>query len=174
MKKKEKTIMNDFIRYPEVRVLGAEGENYGVMSRDEALSKAREGGLDLILISENSKPPTCKIVDYGKYKYSESKKNKDSTAGASTETKVLRIGVGTGEGDLTLKAKHASAWLKEGHRVKIDLKLERRENALDLPFLKEKMQRSMILITEDFKVAEDFKKIPNHVTVVIEKAKKAK
>lgn len=165
--------MNDFIRFPEVRVLGAEGENYGVMRRDDALEKAREMGLDLILIAENSKPPTCKIIDYGKFKYFESKKSKD-TGGQVTETKVLRLGVGTGEGDMTLKAKQASAWLKEGHRVKIDLKLERRENALDLNFLKEKLQRAMILITEDFKVAEDFKKIPNHVVIVVEKAKKSK
>lgn len=165
--------MNDFIRYAEVRVLGPEGENYGVMTRDRALEKARDLGLDLILIAENSKPPTCKIIDYGKFKYFESKKSKE-TGGSVTETKVLRIGVGTGEGDLTLKAKQASQWLKEGHRVKIDLKLERRENHLDLNFLKEKMQRSMILITEDFKVAEDFKKIPNHVVIVIEKAKKSK
>lgn len=173
MKKKEKTIMNDFIRYPEVRVLGAEGENYGIMSRNDALNKAQDMGLDLILISENSKPPTCKIIDYGKFKYAESKKGKDAQSNV-TETKVLRIGVGTGEGDLTLKAKQASIWLKEGHRVKIDMKLERRENYLDLNFIKEKMQRSMILITEDFKVAEDFKKIPNHVVIVIEKAKKSK
>lgn len=165
--------MNDFIRYPEVRVLGAEGENYGVMSRDSALEKARDLGLDLILISENSKPPTCKIIDYGKFKYFESKKNKDM-GGSVTETKVLRIGVGTGEGDLTLKAKQASQWLKEGHRVKLDLKLERRENYLDQNFMKEKMNRAMILITEEFKIAEEFKKIPNHAVIVIEKAKKSK
>ena len=165
--------MNDFIRFPEVRVLGAEGENYGVMRKDEALEKARGMGLDLILVAENSKPPTCKIIDYGKYKYFESKKGKD-TGGQVTETKVLRLGVGTGEGDMTLKAKQASLWLKEGHRVKLDMKLERRENYLDQNFMKEKMNRAMILITEEFKIAEEFKKIPNHAVIVIEKAKKAK
>lgn len=165
--------MNDFIRYPEVRVLGAEGENYGVMRKDDALDKARDMGLDLILISENSKPPTCKIIDYGKFKYFESKKSKD-TGGSVTETKVLRLGVGTGEGDMTLKAKQASMWIKEGHRVKLDMKLERRENYLDQNFMKEKMNRAMILITEEFKIAEEFKKIPNHAVIVIEKAKKAK
>jgi translation initiation factor IF-3 len=174
MKKKERTIMNDFIRYSEVRVLGPEGENFGVMKRDVALEKARDLGMDLILVAENSKPPTCRIADYGKFKYLESKKSKKDTGAVSTETKVLRIGVGTGEGDMTLKAKQASQWLKEGHRVKLDLKLERRENYLDLNFLKEKLNRAMILLTEDFKVAEDFKKIPNHVVVVIEKAKKSK
>lgn len=165
--------MNDFIRFPEVRVLGAEGENYGVMRKDEALEKARGMGLDLILVAENSKPPTCKIIDYGKYKYFESKKGKD-TGGQITETKVLRLGVGTGEGDMTLKAKQASLWLKEGHRVKLDMKLERRENYLDQNFMKEKMNRAMILITEEFKIAEEFKKIPNHAVIVIEKAKKSK
>ena len=165
--------MNDFIRFPEVRVLGAEGENYGVMRRDDALEKARGMGLDLILVAENSKPPTCKMIDYGKHKYFESKKGKD-TGGQITETKVLRLGVGTGEGDMTLKAKQASLWLKEGHRVKLDMKLERRENYLDQNFMKEKMNRAMILITEEFKVAEEFKKIPNHAVIVIEKAKKSK
>jgi translation initiation factor IF-3 len=81
--------------------------------------------------------------------------------------------VGTGEGDLTIKAKQASAWIKEGHRVKIELKLRGRSNAIDQNFLKERLQRVLILITEEYKVAEDIKKIPNGMIMVIEKGKKA-
>jgi translation initiation factor IF-3 len=171
MKKKEKLIMNTFIRYPEVRVLGEENQNHGVMQIDDALDMARGMGLDLILVAENSKPPTCKIIDYGKFKYAESKKDKGVST-SSTETKVLRMSVGTGEGDLTLKAKQASLWLKEGHRVKLELKLERRENAIDQAFLKERLNRALILLTEEYRVAEEAKKIPNKMVMVIEKGTK--
>jgi translation initiation factor IF-3 len=164
--------MNEQIRVPEVRVLDEGNRNLGIMSTREALSKAQSLGLDLIMVAEKAHPPTCKIIDYGKYKYAESKKEK-SSGGNATETKVLRMTVGTGEGDLTIKAKQASAWIKEGHRVKIELKLRGRSNAIDQNFLKERLQRVLILITEEYKVAEDIKKIPNGMIMVIEKGKKA-
>ncbi len=164
--------MNEQIRYPDVRVLTDDNQNLGIMKLKDALDKAKAENLDLILVAEKANPPTCKIIDYGKYKYSESKKE-SGKVNNTTETKVLRMSVGTGEGDLTVKAKQGSAWLKEGHRVKIELKLRGRSNAIDQNFLKERMERVLILMTEEYKIAEEVKKIPNGMIMVIEKGKKA-
>lgn len=164
--------MNDSIRAFELRVLGENNENLGVMSKQDALKLAREKGVDLILTAENAVPPVAKIIDYGKYAYLENKKtNKKHMEDNGTETKVLRMTVGIGEGDLTVKAKQASEWLHEGHRVKIELKLKGRANAIEADFLKERLQRVLILLTENYKTAEPIKKIPNGMTMVIEKAK---
>jgi translation initiation factor IF-3 len=170
--KNHRTVMNDAIRANELRVLGENNENLGVLSRNEALAIARERGVDLIITAENAVPPVAKIIDYGKWAYLSNKKdNEKRNNDNSTETKVLRLTVGIGEGDLTNKAKQASVWLSEGHRVKIELKLKGRANAIEQDFLKERLQRVLILLTENYKTAEPIKKIPNGMTMVIEKAK---
>jgi translation initiation factor IF-3 len=164
--------LNDAIRANELRIIGENNENMGVMSRNEALAIAREKGVDLILTAENAVPPVAKIIDYGKFAYLENKKdNKKRANDNATETKVLRLTVGIGEGDLTNKAKQASEWLHDGHRVKIELKLRGRANAIEQDFLKERLQRILILLTENYKTAEPIKKIPNGMTMVVEKTK---
>jgi translation initiation factor IF-3 len=170
--KNHRTIMNENIRAHELRVLGENNENLGVMDKNAALKIAKEKGVDLILTAENAVPPVAKIIDYGKFAYLENKKsNQKRNNDNTTETKVLRLTVGIGEGDLTNKAKQASEWLHEGHRVKIELKLKGRANAIEQDFLKERLQRVLILLTENYKTAEPIKKIPNGMTMVIEKAK---
>ena len=170
--KNQRTIMNENIRANELRVLGENNENLGVMSRNEALNIAREKGVDLILTAENAVPPVAKVIDYGKWAYLSNKKdNQKRNNDNATETKVLRLTVGIGEGDLTNKAKQASEWLHEGHRVKIELKLKGRANAIEQDFLRERLQRVLILLTENYKTAEPIKKIPNGMTMVIEKSK---
>lgn len=167
-----RTIMNDAIRAFELRVLGENNENLGIMKTNDALKMAKAQGVDLIITAENAVPPVAKIMDYGKFAYLENKKdNKKRVEDNSTETKVLRMTVGIGEGDLTVKAKQASEWLREGHRVKLELKLKGRANAIEHNFLKERLQRVLILLTENYKTAEPIKKIPNGMTMVIEKAK---
>lgn len=164
--------MNEGIKAFELRVLDANNHNVGVLKKEEALSMAKAQGLDLIVTAENANPPVAKIVDYGKWSYNEAKKESQKKQNdSSTETKVLRISVGIGEGDLTNKAKQGSEWLSEGHRIKIELKLKGRSNAIDQEFLKERLQRILILLTEKYKVAEPIKKIPNGMTMVIEKSK---
>ena len=170
--KNHRTIMNDAIRAFELRVLGENNENLGIMKTNDALKMAKSQGVDLIITAENAVPPVAKIMDYGKFAYLENKKsNKKRVEDNTTETKVLRMTVGIGEGDLTVKAKQASEWLHEGHRVKIELKLKGRANAIEHNFLKERLQRVLILLTENYKTAEPIKKIPNGMTMVIEKAK---
>ncbi len=170
--KNQRTIMNENIRASELRVLGENNENLGVMSKNEALQLAKDRGIDLILTAENAVPPVAKVIDYGKWAYLSNKKdNQKRSNDNATETKVLRLTVGIGEGDLTNKAKQASEWLHEGHRVKIELKLKGRANAIEQDFLKDRLQRVLILLTENYKTAEPIKKIPNGMTMVIEKSK---
>lgn len=155
-----------------MRLIGPQGENFGVVTTKEALLKAAEFELDLVEISPNAVPPIAKIVDYGKFLYSENKKQKTIKSKTRTvEIKSLQIKVGTGDHDLNLKAKKASEWLKEGHRVKIDLFLPGRSKYMNEAFLKERMQRVFNLIPENFKIAEEPKKSPKGMTSIIERAK---
>jgi translation initiation factor IF-3 len=164
--------VNNSIRAEEVRLIGPEGENLGVVKTKEALLKAAEFELDLVEISPNAVPPIAKIVDYGKFLYAENKKQKSIKSKTHmVEVKGIQIKVGTGEHDLSLKAKKASEWLKEGHRVKIDLFLPGRTKYMNEAFLRERMDRVFKLISEDFKVAEAPKKSPKGLTAVIERAK---
>lgn len=163
---------NNQIRSSELRLIGPEGENFGVVSLADALAKAKEFELDLVEISPNAVPPIAKIVDYGKFLYAENKKQKAAKAKAHTvEVKNIQVKVGTGDHDLSLKARKASEWLKEGHRVKIDLFLPGRTKYMDEKFLKERMERILKLVSENYRIAEEPKKSPKGLTAVIEKAK---
>lgn len=156
-----------------MRVILADGENIGVLSLKDALAKADEAGLDLIEISPNANPPIVKIMDFGKYQYEQNKKQKKTKAGAKmTETKSIQIKIGTGDNDLSMKAKKASEWLKEGHRIKVELFLSGRSKFMDDKFLRTRLERVLHLITEPYKVAEDYKKGPKGPTVTIERDKK--
>lgn len=164
--------INNQIRSSEVRVISYDGQNLGVLSLKEALAKANEVGLDLIEISANSVPPITKIADYGKYKYEQNKKAKKNKLGSKiTETKSVQIKIGTSENDLALKAKKASEWLKEGHRIKVELFLSGRSKYMPDNFLKERLDRILHLITTNFKIAEDYRKGPKGPTITLEKEK---
>jgi len=164
--------INNQIRAKELRVLDSENKSIGVLTFAEALNLASEKGLDLIEISPNANPPVAKIMDFGKYQYEASKKLKKARAGAKmTETKSIQIKIGTGDHDLELKAKTASKWLKEGHRIKIELFLAGRAKYMDEKFLRERLDRVLHLITEDYKIAESHKRGPKGLFITIEKAK---
>lgn len=163
--------MNEGIHSPEVRAIGASGENLGVISVDKALSLAKEAGLDLIEISPNAVPPVVKIADYGKFRFEMQKKAKDTRAKSHlTETKSVQVKIGTGERDMQLKAGRAVEWLKEGHRVKIDLFLWGRYKYMEEGFLKERLERFLAIIQESFKIADEIKRSPKGLTVIIERA----
>lgn len=170
MLKQEQNRINQFIRSKELRVIGPEGENFGVISLKEALEKAKEAELDLIEISASSNPPVAKIADYGKFLYEQNKKLKAAKAKSHTvEVKGIQVKVGTDENDLSIKAKKASEWLKEGHRVKIELFLPGRTKYLEKDFLAERLNRILKLISIDYKIAENQKKGPKGLTMIIEK-----
>ena len=166
-----KVRINNQITAPEVRVVDALGKNIGILPLHEALSMARNEGVDLIEVSAKAVPPIAKLIDYGKFQYLENKKSK-AQSGQRTETKSLQIKIGTGEHDLELKSKKASEFLREGHRVKIDLYLSGRARYFKEEFLKERLNRILYLISEPYKIADPAKRGPKGLTIVIERDKK--
>lgn len=166
----EKININNQIKAETLRVIMEDGENLGVISFAEAITKAREAGLDLIEISPKAVPPVAKIMDYGKFQYTENKKLKVSKTKAHTvEFKTVQVKVGTGDHDLELKAKKTSEWLGEGHRIKIDLFLPGRTKYMGMEFLQERMNRMLKLITVEYKITDPAKKSPKGLSIVIEK-----
>ncbi|MEX2010323.1 MAG: translation initiation factor IF-3 [Parcubacteria group bacterium] len=162
---------NQRIAAKELRLIGPKGENFGVLSLEDALKKAAEFDLDLIEISPNANPPVAKIADLGKFLYEESKKEKAAKMKShSVEVKSVQVKLGTGDHDLELKAKKTSEWLAEGHRVKINLFLPGRAKYLDEKFLKARIERMLKLVTVPYKVAETPKKSPKGMTALIERA----
>ena len=162
--------INNQIRAKELRVLDSENKNLGILSIKDALELAQSKGMDLIEIGPNANPPLAKVMEFGKYQYEASKKLKKAKAGANkTETKGIQIKIGTGDHDLELKAKTASKWIKEGHRVKVELFLAGRAKYMDEKFLRERLDRVLHLITEDYKISDVYKKGPKGLTTTIEK-----
>ena len=116
------------IRVPKVRVIGADGEMIGVMSRDEALQLAQEDGLDLVEIQPNADPPVCRVMDFGKFKFELQKKA--SAAKKKTkqvEIKELKFRPVTDEGDYQIKLRNMRRFLEEGDKVKVNIRFRGRE-----------------------------------------------
>jgi translation initiation factor IF-3 len=127
---KKSVIMNDDIRASELRVLSPEGEQLGVISKGEALQKAEELGLDLVLMSPDAKPPVAKIMDYGKYKYEQEKKKKEAKKNQKkVEVKEVKFSCKIAENDIAYKVKHAREFLEKGKHVKLRVFLKGREMA---------------------------------------------
>ncbi len=167
---KEKISINEQIRAPELRVVGARGENLGVISLAAALAEAKAAGLDLILISPNANPPVGKIMDYGQYQYQTQKKSRQARVRAQpTETKSIQVKIGTGDHDLLIKADKVSEFLRAGHRVKIDLFLRGRAKYFDEKFLRERLDRLLKFVSADFKIAAPAAKSHKGLTIIIER-----
>lgn len=170
----ERVRINREIRARELRVIGAAGENLGVISLEEALRAAEAANLDLIEISPNAVPPVAKVMDYGKFQYELKKRESAARAKAKvSETKEVQIKVGTGENDMRLKAKKAAEWLEEGHRVRMELFLKGRYKGMDEAFLKTRLEKFMLLIPYAYKIAEPVARAPKGFAAIIERDTKA-
>ena len=123
------TRINERIRAPKVRVVLHTGEQLGIMSSREALSKAKEYGLDLVEITSKTDPPVCRIIDYGKYKYEQAKLKKAQKSPNVSRLKEVKFRVRTEEHDYRLKVARAEKFLSDGHKVRIQLQFRGRENA---------------------------------------------
>lgn len=161
--------INHQIRVPEVRLVDEEGKNLGIFSLSNALGEAEDRGVDLIEVSPNAVPPICKLQEFGKFQYLQNKKEKQTKKAAATETKSLQIRLGTGKRDLELKAAKVSEFLKEGHRVKIELFLPGRSKYLDKKFLSERLERMLLFVSENYKISEPIKTVPKGLAVVVER-----
>lgn len=120
--------MNEKIRAREVRVIGPNGEQLGILNIREALAKAAEAELDLVEVAPTSTPPVCRIIDYGKYKYEQQKKSRGSHRRAS-DIKGMRLSPKIGEHDFQVKAKHVYEFLKDGNKVRASVWFRGREMA---------------------------------------------
>ncbi len=122
--------INEEIRDKEVRLVGAEGDQLGIMSAQEALQKAIEMDLDLVKISPNAVPPVCKLMDYGKYRFEQAKRDKEARKNQHVvEIKEIRMSPGIDVGDFNVKLKSAQKFLGEGNRVKVTVRFRGREMA---------------------------------------------
>ena len=123
-------MINEQIRDREVRLIGEEGEQLGVMSSREAQKLADEAGLDLVKIAPQAKPPVCKIIDYGKYRYEQARKEKEARKKQKTiEIKEIRLSPNIDTNDLNTKINAAKKFLTKGDKVKVTLRFRGREMA---------------------------------------------
>ncbi|MGP4082663.1 translation initiation factor IF-3 [Pseudalkalibacillus sp. R45] len=120
-------MVNDGIRAREVRLIGANGDQIGVKSRQEALEIAANANLDLVLVAPNAKPPVCRIMDYGKYRYEQQKKDKEARKNQKTiTTKEVRLSPNIEEHDFNTKLRNAKKFLEKGNKVKASIRFRGR------------------------------------------------
>ena len=123
-------MINEQIRDKEIRVIGEEGEQLGIMSAKDALKLAKEANLDLVKIAPTAKPPVCKIIDYGKYRYEIARKEKEAKKKQKvTDVKEIRLSPNIDANDLNTKANQARKFITKGDKVKVALRFRGREMA---------------------------------------------
>ena len=122
--------LNEDILDKEIRLIGAEGQQLGIMSSQEALKIADEQGLDLVKISPQAVPPVCKLMNYGKFRFEQSKKEKEARKNQHVvEIKEIRMSPGIDVGDFNTKLKNAQKFIADGNRVKVSVRFRGREMA---------------------------------------------
>jgi translation initiation factor IF-3 len=130
VRQEDPTRINERIRVPEVRLIGADGQQIGVVSSDQARMLAQRAGLDLVEVSPNVKPPVCRIMDYGKYKFELQKKARASKAKQQVvKIKEIKLHPKTDDNDFNYRVKHAIGFLQRGFKVKVALVFRGREMA---------------------------------------------
>ena len=123
-------MINEQIRDKEIRVIGEDGEQLGIMSPKEAMKLAEEAGVDLVKIAPTAKPPVCKIVDYGKFKYEQLRKEKEAKKKQKViDVKEIRLSPNIDTNDLNTKINAARKFLSKGDKVKVTLRFRGREMA---------------------------------------------
>ena len=168
---KQELPINGQIREKEVQLIGANGEKLGVMSTRDALEKAEEENLDLVLVSPNAKPAVCKIMNYGKYKFEQAKKEKEAKKKQKVlEVKELRVTPNIEEHDFEFKSKNARKFLEDGNKVKITVRFRGRE--LNNTKMGEEVLNQFIKNLEDISVVEKKPKLEGKNMFII-LAKKA-
>ena len=128
--RRDQTLINDRIRFPQVRVIDEHNAQLGVMTSREALDLARQSDLDLIVVAPQAQPPVCRIMDYGKFKYEKSKREKEAhKKGAQSELKAVRLKPVTSEHDRGVLIRHSEKFLRHGHKVRVICRFMGRQNA---------------------------------------------
>ena len=127
---KKELEINEEIRDKEIRVIGADGSQMGIMSAEQALKLAEEADMDLVKIAPTAVPPVCKIMDYGKYRFEQQKKEKENKKNQKVvETKEVRLSINIDTNDFNTKVNQANKFLKNGDKVKVSIRFRGREMA---------------------------------------------
>lgn len=119
-------LINEDIREKEIRVIGTNGEQLGIMSSADALKKAVEADLDLVMISPTANPPVCRIMDYGKYRFEQTKREKEARKNQKTaDVKEIKMSLNIDTNDFNIKVKNAIKFLQNGDKVKVTVRFRR-------------------------------------------------
>ena len=128
--KEQTTLVNEAIRIPQVRVVGNDGEQLGILNTKDALHIAYDKGLDLVLVAPSANPPVCKIIDYGKFCFERDKKERESKKKQTNiEVKEIQFGCKIGQHDLDTKLRNVRKFIGEGNKVRLVIKYQGREMA---------------------------------------------
>lgn len=150
-------MINEQIRDKEVRLIGEDGEQLGIMSAREAYRIAQEAELDLVKIAPGAKPPVCKIIDYGKYKYELTRKEKEAKKKQKiVEVKEVRLSPNIDTNDLNTKVNNAKKFIMKGNKVKVTLRFRGRE---------------MAHVQQSKHILDDFSKLVGDIAVIEKPAK---
>lgn len=165
--------INEEIRAREVRVIGSDGEQLGIMSGREAQQLAYEKHLDLVEIAPTAKPPVCRIMDYGKYRYEQQKREKESRKKQKTfDIKEVKLRPGIEEHDFNVKFKNAVRFLEDGDKVKVTIMFRGRE--LSHPELGEVLLNKMAAQLKEMAVVERQPKLEGKNMIMIVAPKSSK
>ena len=152
-KKEQKELINEFVRFPSVRLIGPNGEQLGVMSSREAQIKANEYELDLVCVSPNAEPPVCKLLNYGKYRFEQQKKAKEAKKNQRIiEVKEIQLTPQIGAHDMETKARAAMKFLSEGNKVKVGVRFRGRQ--MTHIEVGQEVMDNFIALLEDYAVVE--------------------
>ena len=166
-------MINEQIRDKEIRLIGENGEQLGIMSAKDALKMAKEAELDLVKIAPTAKPPVCKIVDYGKYRYEQQKREKEARKKQKTfDIKEVKLRPGIEEHDFNVKFKNAVRFLEDGDKVKVTIMFRGRE--LSHPELGEVLLNKMAEQLKDMAIVERVPKLEGKNMIMIVAPKPSK
>jgi translation initiation factor IF-3 len=158
---------NDEITSPEVRLIGVDGEQLGVMPTTEARAKAADGGTDLVVVAEKAAPPVVRLLDLGKHMYEKRKKQtKQKTKSKGGDIKGIRIGFQMDEHDWQMRLKQAAAFLEEGNKVRLEIRLRGREKGR-LSIAETRMKDFIAAMPTKVKIEDTISKSPRGLNVLL-------
>lgn len=142
-------LVNEAIREKEVRLISATGEQLGIMSSKDALQKAYEADLDLVMISPSAKPPVCRIMDYGKYRFEQQKREKEARKNQKTaDVKEVKMSLNIDTNDFNIKVKNAIKFLQNGDKVKVTIRFRRMRELTHVNLGEDLMKRFLDAVSE--------------------------
>ena len=163
-----KPLVNNRIRAREVRLIDENGKQIGILELRKALQTAWERNLDLVQMTEKVEPPVCKIMDYGKYLYQQEKKERGTKKKTGGELKGIRLSFNISQHDLETRVNQAEKFLRQGNKVRIELRLRGREKAL-ADFAKEKMNKFLEILGNltPYKIERELKRESQRLIMII-------